>query len=108
MCKQNPLKHFRTLEGNERRAAMRAHLSSVEGIDFTADPHALKISQQCALADMAKAVAWRKSPTSPLSLGLAFFVYLGRSAPKPGHVEPQRTGKPAQRRPAFVFGAGHA
>ena len=108
MCKNNTLKQFRTMEGSARRAAIRAHLTKHEEIDFTADPHALKISQQCALADMARAVCWRKSPTSSLSLGLAFFVYLSRSAPKPGHVEPPRTGKPAQRRPAFIFGAGFA
>jgi hypothetical protein len=72
------LKHFRTIDGATRRTAMRAHLAQHEQIDFRADPHALSFAQQCALADMAKAVSWRKGIASSLSLGLAFFVYLAR------------------------------
>jgi hypothetical protein len=108
MCKNNQLRSFRTLEGSKRREAIRAHMRAADDIDFTADPHSLRISQQCALSDMAKAVGWRKSSTSPLSLGLAFYVYLSRDAAKPGRIEASRTGKPAQHRPAFVFGRGHA
>jgi hypothetical protein len=106
MCKNNPLKKFRTLEGAARRAAVRSHMVKVEGIDFTADPHALRISQQCALADMAKAISWRKSPTSPLSLGLAFFVYLARDASPPR--EPSGAPIISTPRAAFSFGRGCA
>jgi len=83
MSNQN-LKPFRTLTGPARKSAMRAHLANIEGIDFRADPHTLTFAQQCALSDMAKAVSWRKSITSPLSLGLAFFVYLARDVSQTG------------------------
>lgn len=82
MCRNTELKKFRTLAGPARRAAIRRHLAGAEQIDFAADPHSLAISQQCALADMARAVCWRKSITSCMSLGLAFFVYLSRDAGK--------------------------
>ena len=82
MCRNNELRKFRTLDGAQRRAAIRRHLAGADKIDFTADPHSLAISQQCALADMARAVCWRKSITSCMSLGLAFFVYLSRDAGK--------------------------
>lgn len=106
MCKQNPFKKFRSLEGSKRREAIRAHMSAAEEIDFTADPHALRISQQCALSDMAKAISWRKSPSSPLSLGLAFFVYLSRDASPPR--DPSGAPISGKTRTAFVFGRGHA
>lgn len=92
MCKQNPLKEFRTLEGAKRRAAIRKYLAQSVALDFAADPHALTFSQCGALHEMAKSVSWRKSISSPLSLGLAFFVYLARDAAP--QVE-QHSGKPA-------------
>ncbi|TKW76785.1 MAG: hypothetical protein DI543_19150 [Bradyrhizobium icense] len=76
------MRKFRTLEGAQRRAAIRRYLAAQESIPFDADPHTLKSSQQCALADMARAVCWRKSITSCMSLGLAFYVYLSRDAGK--------------------------
>lgn len=82
MCRNTELKKFRTLAGPARRAAIRRHLAGVDKIDFAADPHSLAQSQQCALADMARAVCWRKSIASCMSLGLAFFVYLSRDAGK--------------------------
>ena len=72
------LKQYRTLTGPARKTAIRSHLARTDGIDWKADPHTLTQSQRCALSDMAKAVSWRKSITSPLSLGLSFFVYLSR------------------------------
>ena len=82
MCRNNQLRKFRVLEGAARRRAIRAHLAESDKINFTADPHSLAQSQQCALADMARAVCWRKSITSCMSLGLAFYVYLSRDAGK--------------------------
>jgi len=108
MCKQNPLKHFRTLEGAKRRDAMRAALVASHEIDFAADCHTLTQSQRCALADMAKAVSWRKSPTSPLSTGLAFFVYLSRGYRPAQPTAPAALVAAAPRRVPFVFGRGHA
>lgn len=96
------LKQFRTLSGVERRAAMRAHLSKVDAVVFTGDPHTVTWSQQLALAEMAKIVAWKKSISSPLSLGLAFYVYLSRDAAKPA---PVRTVRAA---PRIAFGRGVA
>lgn len=106
MCKQNSLKKFRTLEGAQRRAAIRAHMVATDEIDFTADPHSLRWSQQGALSDMAKAISWRKSPSSPLSLGLAFFVYLARDASPPR--DPSGAPISGKTRTAFVFGRGRA
>lgn len=80
MCKTPDIKHFRTLTGPARKAAIRAHLAKKAGIDFAADPHTLRQSQRCALSDMAKAVSWKKSISASLSTGLAFFVYLSRGA----------------------------
>lgn len=81
MCKKTvDLKHFRTLTGPARKAAIRAYLVKVAELDFTADPHTLRSYQQCALSDVAKAVSWKKSVSAPLSLGLSFFVYLQRGA----------------------------
>lgn len=104
MCKNNPLKKFRTMEGAQRREAMRAHLGETNELRFDLDPHELTFSQRSALSDMAKAVSWRKSPTSCLSLGAAFYVYLSRDA------KPARTATPAPaapRRP-LTFGRGFA
>lgn len=105
MCKQNPLKAFRTMSGAERRAACRVHLAASHAINFTAnDPHGLTATQQAALSEMAKAVSWRKSPMSPLSVGMAFYVYLARDAKPSGHA-PQAAASDAPRRP-FIFGRG--
>lgn len=80
MCKQTELRHFRTITGPARKQAIRVHLQRVAGIAFNADVHTLSFAQRDALATMAKAVSWRKSISSPMSLGSAFFVYLSRGA----------------------------
>ena len=72
------LKQFRTMTGPERRKAMRDHLTKAHAVDFSADVHAVPISALNACADMAKAVCWRKSISSSMSTGAAFFVYLAR------------------------------
>lgn len=95
------LKQFRTLSGPERKAAMRAHLIKVDAVVFGLDPHGVTWSQQLALAEMAKVVAWKKSISSPLSLGLAFYVYLSRDVAKPA---PQRKPGNGPRRMAFGRG----
>lgn len=82
MCRNNELRKFRTMEGAQRRAAIRAHLAADAGLSFGNDPHTLSFSQRSALHDMARAVCWRKSISSCLSLGAAFYVYLSRDAGK--------------------------
>lgn len=99
MCKQNPLKEFRTMTGETRRKAIRSYLAAAVALDFAADPHALTHAQRGALHEMAKAVSWRKSISSPLSLGLAFFVYLARDVAKVAI--PVTTMRDARR--AFIF-----
>jgi hypothetical protein len=44
--------------------------------NWKADVHTLTTSQRVELAGMAKATGYRKSISSSLSLGSAFFVYL--------------------------------
>lgn len=78
MCRNNELRALRTLTGPARRAAIRKHLTNSAKIAFGVDPHTLAHSQQCALSEVARAVCWRKSISSPMSLGLAFYVYLSR------------------------------
>ena len=80
MCRNTELKKFRTLAGPARRAAIRRHLAADAGLSFGNDPHTLSHSQRSALHDMARAVCWRKSISSCLSLGAAFYVYLSRDA----------------------------
>lgn len=81
MCSNN-LRHLRTIEGAQRRATIRALLEKSEGLVFGNDPHTLSFSQRTALQDMARAVSWRKSISSPLSLGAAYYVYLSRGVSK--------------------------
>lgn len=70
---------FRTLTGETRKIAIRTELSAEpHNIDFSADPFTLYNSQRIVLADMAKAVGYRKPITSYFSLGAAFFVYLAK------------------------------
>jgi len=80
MCRNNELRKLRTLEGAKRRAAIRAELDKSLGLKFGNDPHTLSFSERVALQDVARAVCWRKSITSCLSLGAAFYVYLSRDA----------------------------
>lgn len=65
---------------DKRKAAMREFLtkSSGDGINFNADVHAIPSSGLVACATMAKAIKYKKSPASSLSLGAAFFCYLAR------------------------------
>lgn len=106
MCKPVDLKTFRTVVGADRKAAMRAHLSKHDGVTFGLDPHSIPMSQQCALADMAKAVSWKKSISSSLSLGLAFYVYLSRDVGQ--RVQRNVPVAPARRGPGISFGRGFA
>lgn len=92
------LKNFRTMSGAERRAACRQHLSREHALDFSADVHAVPISGLAACADMAKAICWRKSVSSSMSIGAAFFVYLSRDLAQPKHAkavqgDPRKAGK---------------
>jgi hypothetical protein len=109
MCKQNPLKHFRTIEGAERRAAMRKYLSESLGLKWDKSPYELTHSERTALDDMAKAVSWRKSISSPLSLSAAFYVYLSREVAAAGQdAKAQHAATVARRGPALVYGRGRA
>lgn len=81
MCHNN-LRHLRTIQGAERRATIRALLEKSDDVEFGNDPHTLTFSQRTALQDMARAVSWRKSISSCLSLGAAFYVYLSREVSK--------------------------
>lgn len=102
MCKSIDLTTFRTVTGPERKTAMRAYLRQSYGLEFGLDPHAITMSQQCALADLAKAVSWKKSITSPLSLGLAFYVYLSRDVVP---AVPRKSRTPGQKRgPGITYG----
>ena len=60
------------------KGIMRAMLAKSHDIDFTKEVFQLSHSQRIGLSDMAKAVGYRKSVSSSLSLGAAFFVYLVR------------------------------
>lgn len=98
------LKALRTLEGEARRDACRAHLAKHSDMRFDLDPHQLTHSQRIDLHDMAKAVCWRKSICSSLSLGAAYYVYLckdvaksgkhaaAQSASVQGHISPRSRG----------------
>jgi hypothetical protein len=112
MCKQNPLKHFRTIEGAERRKAMRAHLAENNGIVWSKSPHELTHTERSALDAMARAVAWRKSISSPLSLCAAFYVYLSREVEKTAHaaaqVKPSAQVAEKRRGPGLAYGRGFA
>lgn len=63
---------------DKRKAAMREFLQQSNSIDFNADVHAIPSSGLVACATMAKAIKYKKSPASSLSLGAAFFCYLAR------------------------------
>lgn len=102
MCKTD-FKHFRTLSGETRRIAMRAHLTAVHGVRFGASHEELTQGQRRTLEDMARAVSWRKGIASRLTVAAAFYVYLSRGV----QVAPVQN-KPATVRRAFVFGRGHA
>lgn len=96
------LKKYRTMAGHERRAACRAHLEKNDNIRFNKSPFELSHSERVALHDMAKAVSWRKSPASCLSLGAAFYVYLSKDLARTAHVAAMNH-TPAPRR-ALVYG----
>jgi hypothetical protein len=105
MCKTD-FRHFRTISGETRRVAMRAHLTTAHGVRFGLSHEELTRAQRGALEDMAKAVSWRKGIACRLTLAAAFYVYLSRgvttTSSKPATVQA------AAPRPAFVFGRGHA
>lgn len=100
MCKTD-LRHFRILSGTARRLAVRAHLTTHHGVNWTGCHTDLTRAQRAALEDMAKAVSWRKGIGSPLTLASAFFVYLAREVQPASVVR----GVPAARMP-FNYGRG--
>lgn len=65
------------------KTTIRAALAASHQIDFTADVFTLSHSQRVALVDAAKACGYRKSITSCLTLGGAFFQYLAKGAIRP-------------------------
>jgi hypothetical protein len=105
MCKID-LKHYRTITGEPRRLAMRAHLTTAHGVRFGGSHEELTRAQRAALEDMAKAVSWRKGIACRLTLAAAFYVYLSRGVTTTSST-PARTPAAAPRA-AFVFGRGHA
>lgn len=98
------LKKFRTMSGAPRRVAVRAHLAQSLGLVWDKSPYELTHSERTALDDMARAIGWRKSNASMLSLSAAFYVYLARDA-KPATVQ-QAASVKTQKRAPFVFGHG--
>lgn len=78
---------------NRDKALLRTMLENSVKINFKADVHTLSHSQRTALQDMAKSVGYRKSVSSSLSLGAAFFVYLARGT------EDNLTTPPSSRAP---------
>lgn len=105
------LTKFRTIDGCKRRAAMRAYLSGEDKtLSFTASPDSLTPSQLRALTDMAKAVSWRKSIGTPLTLGAAFYVYLGKDEKADLHARQVQNSAPGSkaRGPAIQYGRGFA
>lgn len=101
MC--NNLRKFRTLDGPARRIAVRAHLAQSLGLVWNKSPFELTHTERTALDEMARAVGWRKSIASSLSLSAAFYVYLSREV-KPA--APAR--KPASVRQSFSYGSRSA
>lgn len=81
------------------KAALRATLAAApHKVDFTLDPYQLTHSQRSALHDTARSVGYRKSVSSCLSLGAAFFVYLAKDLPANKAQENQEaTPAPAAR-----------
>jgi hypothetical protein len=106
MCKHNDLKHYRTITGEARRLAMRAHLTTAHGVMFGQSHEDMTQAQRAALESMAKAVSWRKGIASRLTLAAAFYVYLSRDVKPSGHVA--AVPKPATVRRPFMFGKAHA
>jgi hypothetical protein len=105
MCKTD-LKQYRTITGEPRRLAMRAHLTTARGVRFGLSHEELTREQRAALESMAKAVSWRKGIASRLTLAAAFYVYLSRGVTSTS-AAPASMQTAAPRR-AFVFGRGVA
>jgi hypothetical protein len=103
MCKHNDMKHFRTITGEARRMAMRAHLAAAHGVTFGQSHEDMTQAQRGALESMAKAVSWRKGIACRLTLAAAFYVYLSRDVKPAGHVA--ASAKPATVRRPFLFGS---
>jgi hypothetical protein len=108
MCKTD-FRHFRTISGESRRIAMRAHLTTAHGVTFGQSHEDLTRDQRGALEDMAKAVSWRKGIACRLTLAAAFYVYLSRGTTTASSAAPRTPARAATgSRQAFVFGRGHA
>jgi len=108
MCHKTELKHFRTLTGPDRKSAMRYHLTKYSGVDFAADVHSVPVSALNDVAAMAKAVCWRKSVASSMSLGAAFFTYLARDVAQPVSGPARQAAQAKTRGPGIAFGRGFA
>lgn len=57
-------------------------------LDWKADPHSLSASHRMVLINMAKTIGYRKSVSSSLSLGTAFFMYLCKGMDAPQEKQP--------------------
>lgn len=104
MCNQT-LKRFRVLTGPARRIAM-VHYLQAHGVVFGQDVHAVPVSTLTACAELAKAVCWRKSLSSSMSIGAAFYLYLSKAvAPA---VPARRMSATPGRGAGIVYGRGYA
>jgi hypothetical protein len=74
------VRRYRTLTGMARKVALREHFAQSHGVDFAKAHHAMPHEARAALAEMAKAVCWRKPIGCPLNLGAAFYNWLQRGA----------------------------
>lgn len=59
-----------------------ADIAQLYGIKFGLDPHSLSFDQKTVLHDLARLVGYKKSGGSSLSLGSAFYQYLGKKLNK--------------------------
>ena len=90
---------FKKLPTVARNAAMRERLSRPDcGVNFSLEMHAQFISALSDCAAMGKAVGWKKSPSSMLSYGGAFFEYLRRDGERVARGETAPDNVKAQRR----------
>lgn len=102
-------RYYRTITGEPRRLAMRAHLTTAHAVRFAGSHEELTRAQRAALEEMAKAVSWRKGIACRLTLAAAFYVYLSRGVTTTSSASTRTPTRAAPgSRQAFVFGRGHA
>ena len=73
------LRRYRTLTGQARKVALREHFAA-HGVPVGVDYHTISNEARAMLADVAKAVCWRKPISCPLNLAQAFYNYMTRGA----------------------------